>query len=112
MPGYSPSAEQPIRTDFEMVDGIAVVSWLVQKAGTMLPQHSHPYPHLSQLAAGKIRVWSDRKYLGEFTAPAQIVVEANTKHMFEVLADNTHILCIHNASRHGLIEVAEEHQVV
>lgn len=104
--------EQPIRTDFEMVDGIAVVSWLVEKAGTVMPQHSHSYPHISQLAVGKVRVWKDREFLGEFAAPAQIVIEAHTKHTFETLADHTHILCIHNVSRHGEIEIAEEHQIV
>lgn len=104
--------EQPIETKFEMVDGVACVMMAIPKAGTYVPQHSHEYAHLSALTNGKVALWKDDVFVGTFTAPHQIVIEAHAKHLFQSLVDNTTILCIHRVDRSGEIEIAEEHQIV
>lgn len=106
-----PDNEQPIETKFEMVDGIACVMMAIQRAGTYVPQHSHEYAHISALVSGSIEVWKDGVNLGTFVAPHQLVIEAHAKHLFLAIDDNTTILCIHNASRSGEIEIAEKHNL-
>lgn len=107
-----PDNEQPIETKFEMVDGIASVLTQIRKAGTYVPQHSHEYAHISALVSGKVDVWKDDVFLGSFASPHQIVIEAHARHLFRAMEDNTTILCIHNVSRSGEIEIFEEHQIV
>lgn len=104
--------EQPTTVSFEMVDGIATVSTLIHKAGTYIPQHAHRYAHASVIAAGRVAVWKDGEFLGQFAAPQQIVIDAEVKHLFQAMMDNTVVICIHNVSRTGDIEIAEEHQIV
>lgn len=109
---FLPAKEQPTEVRFEMADGIAVVMTTVRYAGTMLPQHSHKYPHISVIASGSVGVWKDGVHIGEFAAKSHLVIEANAKHLFITLADDTTTLCIHNVGRHGEIEMIEEHQIV
>ena len=108
MTTYAKLAEQPIISDLHMSDGTFVKSMLVQKAGTHIPQHSHAVSHTSFIATGAVRVWQDGKLLGDFTAPAGVLIEAKTKHLFLALQDNTTVLCIHRAD---LLEVLDEHQL-
>lgn len=110
--GYQPASEQPTEVRFEMADGIAVVMTTVPKAGTILPQHSHKYPHISVIASGSVGVWKDGVHIGEFAAKDYLVIEANAKHLFVTRTNDTTTLCIHNVSRHGEIEMIEEHQIV
>ena len=104
--------DQPPQVSFEMVDGIAVVSTKFAHAGTYMPQHSHKFAHISVLATGKVAIWKDGQYFDTFTAPKQIVIDANVKHLFQALTDDVLILCVHNVSRTGEIEISEEHQIV
>lgn len=104
--------EQPNTVTFEMVDGIGTVATLIHRAGTYIPQHAHKYAHISTVAHGSVAVWKGRAFLGTFAAPRQIVIEAGVKHMFQALEDKTVVLCIHNVSRTGEIELAEEHHIV
>lgn len=103
---------QPTTVSFEMVDGIATVSTLIHKAGTYIPQHAHRYPHASIIAAGRVAVWKDGEYLGQFAAPDQIVIAAEVKHLFQAMLDDTVVICVHNVARSGEIEIAEEHQLI
>jgi quercetin dioxygenase-like cupin family protein len=104
---------QPDVTKFRAeADGIEVWHTLIHKAGTYVPQHAHPHPHLTVIGAGGMRAWLDGAELGDFFAPSAIYIPAGTKHLFLTLADNTALDCIHNVSRRGHIEVAEEHQIV
>ena len=104
---------QPEVTKFRAeADGIEVWHTLVHKTGTAIPQHSHCFPHLTVFAYGGARVELDGEYKGDYWAPSALYVPAGTKHLFITLADNTAIDCIHNVSRRGQIEVAEEHQIV
>ncbi len=103
--------EQPMVVSFEMVDGISVVQTLIHKAGTYIPQHAHEYAHISVIAAGQVSVWKNGDFLGQFAAPQQIVIDAHVKHLFQAMADNTVVICVHNVSRCGEIEIAEEYML-
>lgn len=112
MTQFQLASKQPTEVRFEMADGIAVVMTTAPDKGTILPQHSHKYPHISVIASGSVGVWKDGAHMGEFASPSHIVIEANAKHLFATRADNTTILCIHRVDRHGDIEMIEEHQIV
>ncbi|WOF74131.1 hypothetical protein QMT40_001778 [Parvibaculaceae bacterium PLY_AMNH_Bact1] len=103
--------EQPIRLDFTTADGVAIVSMDIPKRNTLVPQHAHEYDHTSMLARGSVKAWKDGDLLGEFVAPCSIFIEANEKHAFLSLEDNTLIYCIHNTSRSGVIDIKEEHNL-
>lgn len=105
-------AEQPPVIEIKMADGIFIKQMAIAKAGTFVPQHSHFYDHTSMVAAGSVRVWCDGKPLGDFRAPTGILIRAHKKHLMQALEDDTVIYCIHNISRTGELEVAEEHHVV
>src|SRR4051812_4164940 len=104
-------AEHQPTSDLTLYAGIFVKTWAVRDAGTMLPQHSHQWPHLTLVVSGSVRVWRDHELMGDFTAPETIKIPALAKHMFQTLAGNTVLACIH-ASEAAEIEIAEEHQIV
>lgn len=104
--------EQPETRDWFSADGVGVKMTHAKKGGTILPQHSHPYAHLSMIASGAVRVSCEGKHVGDFEAPAGIEIEAHKKHLFMTLEDDTVIYCIHNVSRHGGFDIEEEHQIV
>lgn len=101
---------QPISVEIKMCDGLFVKSMQVAKAHTFIPQHSHEYDHLSMLASGAVRVWKNGESLGEFHAPAGILIERHAKHKFMTLVDNTIVYCIHNIRDAESVEVHAEHQ--
>jgi len=101
----------PVETRYEMADGVIVVSNLFVKAGAFLPQHSHEHPHISFVAAGRVKMWQDGKYLGEFNKNDHIVIPEHTKHVHQAQEDGTIVLCIHRYDRTGNIDVSEEHQI-
>jgi quercetin dioxygenase-like cupin family protein len=103
--------EQPITVEIKMADGIFIKSHHVKKADTYLPQHSHTYDHTSMIARGSVRVWKNGWHIGDFVAPKGIIIEANTKHIFVTLEDDTIIYCIHNISRTGEIDIHEENNL-
>jgi hypothetical protein len=111
-PAIVKAAEQPIETDIKISDDIFVKSILVRKSGTMLPQHSHKFPHISLISAGSVVVYCGNQQIGEFRAPQHVLIPAETKHLFVTREDNTVISCIHRIDRTGEIEVLEEHQIV
>ena len=96
--------------------GVYVKEMLTPDAGTIIPQHSHAYPHLSYLAAGAVEVTQDGQAMGVVEAPAAIRIPAGVKHTFKTLHPWTLILCIHSVAlgeadfhEHDLI--AEEHHL-
>jgi len=105
----APLDPQPIAMDWEEADDIGI-RWAVFPAGCLVPQHSHTYDHVSAIPYGKVKVTADGQLLGEYTGPCCILIKANTKHLFEVI-EKTMLMCIHNISRSGKIEVAEEHHI-
>jgi hypothetical protein len=108
---YVPMDEQPFETAIHLSDGTFVKSFKVAKANTMLPQHSHAYSHTSYIATGAVKAWKEGVFLRDVTAPDGILIEAHAKHMFQTLADNTTILCIHSVAEGEDPEIEEEHHV-
>jgi hypothetical protein len=70
---------------------------MVQDSNTLLPQHSHSFPHISYIVSGTVRVWCGDERLGDFTGPCAIKIRARQLHEFLTLTDNVTILCLHNA---------------
>ena len=108
---YVKLTEQPVQTDLHMCEGL-FVKHAIFAAGTYIPQHSHASDHLSVIATGAVRVWADGDLLGEFHAPAGIVIKARVLHLFLALEPMTTVLCIHRTNDDGLIETVEEHHIV
>jgi quercetin dioxygenase-like cupin family protein len=103
--------EQPVQVDFHTADQVFVKQMVVKRAGTFIPQHSHCYDHTTMVATGRVAVWVDGEPLGNFTAPAALLMRSGTKHLFETLEDNTTLYCIHNLSHGGAVQVLEEHEL-
>lgn len=70
----------------------------------IVPQHVHTYAHHTLLACGSVRVFKDKHWWADYTAPKLITIDANVEHWFQSLEDNTVICCIHNT--HGLNEAS------
>ncbi len=118
MPGRPPIlaalgvADQPISTEIKMADGVFTKSMVVARAGTLIPQHSHAFDHVSVLVRGGIRVTANGECLGDFAAPHGITIKAGVKHLFQTLVDDTIVLCVHDIGAADAVEVVEEHQIV
>lgn len=103
-------AEQPPEWEYLAPDGIFIKQMFLKDSGTVVPQHSHVYDHVSMLAVGSVRAWADEVLLGEFKAPYPIHIKARVKHTFLTLEPNTLIYCVHNV-RTQKVEIHEEHQL-
>lgn len=103
---------QPYGKEYTAADGVFIKEMRIPKTGTRVPQHSHEYDHTSFLAKGSIVAKADGVLIGQFQAPYPIYVRAGVKHEFQSLEDDTLVLCIHNVSRTGAVEVREEHQII
>lgn len=97
-------ADQPPVVEIKMADGIFIKQMLIARAGTYIPQHVHKYDHTSMLAVGRVRIWKDGVFDGDYTAPTGILIAAGVAHMFMALVDGTIVYCIHNVSRTGDVE--------
>lgn len=104
--------EQPIETDLSIANGLFVKSYLVPKAMTYLPQHTHAYDHVTVVAAGSVQIWVNKAYRGQFVAPATFLVEAGQAHLFMTSANDTVLLCIHRVGADGEPEVIRENPIV
>lgn len=87
--------------DFTSPDGVFLKGMILNKAGLVVAQHAHKYGHTSLLAHGSVRVWKENILIGDYKAPAFIFIEAEAKHKFQSLEDNTSVYCIHNVSQTG-----------
>ena len=83
--------------DIRLVDGVFVKATHFRRAGMLALQHAHQFSHLSYIASGAVRLTADGVVVGEYVAPASIVIPAGVQHLFEVLVADTVVLCIHNA---------------
>lgn len=63
------------------------------EAGQIAVSHAHKFDHLSVLASGRVRL-DVEGVVTEYTAPAEIVVEAGREHALEALTDAVWY-CIH-----------------
>ena len=108
--GNGPFAADPLRErvradiEFHESNGVSIKQIVVHKAGDVVYQHVHDYEHLTLLASGAVSVIIDDQLVGRKQAPAVINIEANKKHEFIALADNTVLYCIHNSERQSYEE--------
>lgn len=104
--------QPPDDVEFFTADDVFIKQMFIAKAGTIIPQHSHKYDHISMLATGSVRVWADGKLVGDHVAPAGIDIKAGVKHAFLALEDKTVIYCVHRLHKAERVEILEEHQIV
>lgn len=102
---------QPETVSVCIYAGIYVKQWRVPDRGTLVPQHSHSWPHISYILSGVVRVWREDEHLGDFVGPCSVKIPALRKHSFLTLSDNAVILCLHNADHldHDEPAVTQEH---
>lgn len=106
------AAERQPASDLTLFGGIYALKWTVPDAGTVCPQHSHTYDHLSAIMAGGVRVEADGGEVGEFRAPAFVKIAARTKHVFTTLEAGTVIVCLHAVGEAENVDIHEEHHLV
>jgi quercetin dioxygenase-like cupin family protein len=108
------AVNQPETVSLTIYGGIYYRVWSVADAGTILPQHSHGYDHLTALLRGAVRVWCDSEAVGDFTAPDTIHIPAHHLHAFQTLVPDCMLACIHNADHadpDGEPAIAERHDL-
>jgi len=104
---------QPETISVVCYGGIYFKVWYVADGGTLIPQHSHRYDHLTALLAGTVEVMRDGEAMVTHRAPATIQIPAGVKHSFRTISAHCILACIHNADRleDGEPAVAEEHHL-
>ena len=102
---------QPIETNIHLCEGL-FVKHAVFAEDTYIPQHSHETEHLSVVATGAVRVWQDGELMGDYRAPAGIVIKARVKHLFLALEPMTTVLCVHRVDETGEVAIHAEHHIV
>jgi quercetin dioxygenase-like cupin family protein len=65
-----------------------------EKAGDTELGHTHPFDHLTLLAAGSVKITVEGKET-VFKAPHMIYIHKDKVHKLEALEDNTVAYCIH-----------------
>ena len=75
-------AENQPTSELVLYAGIYCKLWSVPDRGTLLPQHSHVWDHISLIVQGAVRVWRDEDLIGDFKAPAMVKIEAYALHKF------------------------------
>ncbi len=101
------SDNQPTQED-EIVDGVFTKRITITHAGTIVPQHSHEYEHLTVVASGSVLATEGSNPPNVVHAPNTIRIPANTKHTFTSLEPATILLCVH----HMPPVVNAEHQII
>jgi len=105
---------QPETVALAIYAGIYCKTYRVPDAGTVLPQHSHEWPHVTFVASGAVYVERDGEPAGRYDAPALIRIPAHTMHAFTTLAPDVVLACIHNADHaeaDGEPAIAAEHHL-
>jgi hypothetical protein len=95
---------EPNYVEFAEVDDIWVRAYSVDKAHTVVAQHTHTYDHITLVSSGSIEAWQDGKSIGVFEAPSIVKISACKKHAFVALTDNVTLCCLHNLRGTGLTQ--------
>lgn len=81
----------------------------VPDAGSILPQHSHAFEHVTEVVQGAVEVFRDGSPDGtRHDAPARLTIPAHTMHTFTTLAPGTILRCIHTFTEAGRPVIAAE----
>jgi hypothetical protein len=110
-------AENQPTKEITLYGGVFALKMTVKDAGTMCPQHSHKYDHLSAIMAGAVQVEAEDEPVGVYRAPAFVKIPAMKKHTFITLEPDTVIACLHavalgEADFHESDLIHEEHHLV
>lgn len=108
LPVLKELADQPKQTNIYLCEGL-FVKHMIFDEGTYIPQHSHETDHLSVIATGAVRAWREGTLLGDFQAPAAVLIKARTKHTFMALQPHTTVLCVHRVDDGDDPMIHEEH---
>ena len=105
---------EPDFVQFAEADDIWVRAYSLKEAGQIVPQHAHEHEHITLLCRGSIRGWKDGELLGDFNAPALIVIPAGSKHAFLALTNDVVLSCLHNLRGTDTTEprIMEEHKLI
>lgn len=89
--------DQPVER-IEEVCGLYFRSVLLERVGTVIPQHSHDHDHATFVGAGKARAWVDGVWYGDYEAGRAIPIKAGRKHVFQALEPMTRLACVHDVA--------------
>ena len=101
---------QPVG-ELTLYAGIFLKTWSVADRYTILPQHSHEFPHISLIVRGSVRAWCGEDELGDFHAPATIKIAAHAFHTFQTLVDDVVIACVHALGDAEDVAISEQRVV-
>jgi quercetin dioxygenase-like cupin family protein len=87
---------EPLVEYVEEVGGLYFRSLLLPQAGMRIPQHLHPYDHVTYCGSGSAIVFADGKAIDVIAAGRAVEVRANIAHEFESIEENTRLTCIHD----------------
>lgn len=96
-PSLPEKFEQLPNQPVEMIEGelgFCTRTTTLEKAGTYIPQHSHPDDHATLVCNGEARAWVDGKWIGDFVPGQLVPVKAGREHVFQALKDMTRLACI------------------
>lgn len=111
---FAKLAEQPVQKSLQFDKDFAFNVMVVAKAGTFLPQHSHPFEHTTLVPFGGVRLWRGIGVDGEFKdhdGPCKITIPAGIEHTFMTKADNTVLICVNRLDENGNAIILREHQL-
>jgi quercetin dioxygenase-like cupin family protein len=92
------AANQPVTIGITIYGGLYIKTFQVFDTGTIIPQHSHSYDHVTLVMSGAVRVWRDDGPARDYCAPATVHIPAGSKHMFVTLEADTTMACLHAAN--------------
>jgi quercetin dioxygenase-like cupin family protein len=93
LPDLSRFVEPPVEFIGE-VEGVAFRSTTLAKAGDCVGQHSHAYAHATYVGNGRVRLWQDGAWVGDYDRAEPISIPAGSVHIFQALQDDTHLTCV------------------
>lgn len=102
-------ADQPTQVQIHEADGIYLRQITVPLADTLIPQHKHPWDHLTMVAAGSVYLWRDGKFAGKHSAPTAVTITAGVEHAFLTAEPGTILYCVHNLAHGEALAAMVEH---
>lgn len=87
-----PLAEVPVET-VAIVGGVYFRSVFLKK-WTVIPQHTHDHDHATYVGSGRVRLWVNSVWSGDYQAGAAIEIRGGNQHIFQALEDFTRLICV------------------
>ncbi len=84
--------KQPIQR-IQIKGGIYFRSVRLEK-GTLIPQHTHDHDHATYVGSGRVVLYVDGRFEGEFSQGDAIEIKGGKRHEFQALEDDTLLACV------------------